>query len=876
MFVTLCLEPLNVAIATLCLCGLLYCTWRYCDDYYSSIYGLPPRDYRHKVYQWKRRNVDHLGHGCDLTGMHFSKSEFGFIRTAFRRITVPDLSTLRTQLDSNHPHTVLATFRQSAHRQLMDMVERCGMDVYELSHSRRSSARGYHGIYTIRDLDYDQTNDPIKNTDVLVGVDVDYYLDIHMWARNMQPILLYTFAPVTPTGVTAECEWVVDSGNAEFTVRGGGIYKHALWNFGGDSVIFKYKDWYYCYLLDVKRYSDTHQIVCLTPMAVYWGIKPNDRVMSRLQANLVVSASRVVGYVHGITIDIPRDTYNAIKIRLAVSSKPCIADIEAVLRMCKVSQQYEQAAALYSLFQSGGLITPSVGYTFYVSQDRLLLDHTPKPSCIAACPAVLDLGNSPDKNVSNAAYAEIARHRDIINVVIPPPIYDKWANEFVFLTVDSTATPVSISEVMESQTSSNQKLRHVKFKDEPLPSKTIVSAFMKSESYVGEKAPRNISNVNPRVNLELARYTQGIKPLLKTHHWYAPGCTPAQIELAVHRVCNTMNVVETDYSKFDGTISSWLRRSVEFKIFERAYLGYADSEVLDLLNREIDASAYTSAGKYDVVGSRLSGSSVTTEGNTLINAFVAYCANRLTGKGRKRAFDELGLYFGDDGISSAIKVGERYALEIAAEQLGLSLKCKPIFNDVTFLGRVYPHIRLSHENMQDPIRVLSKVNLCVNSNFGKDILLQRKIKGLLVTDSQTPLIGNILRCLLRLYCHELGDDDILYPYLVDSNNSWTQVSGETSNYAIKYICSVLCLSQDLFNRLDKQFCDCVTTDMMPAIPITRDYTTNGRCWRTSVNPITLSKLEPSTKLSKNGSKEDSKYHRYSPSPPKFAEAQCVG
>ena len=181
-----------------------------------------------------------------------------------------------------------------------------------------------------------------------------------------------------------------------------------------------------------------------------------------------------------------------------------------------------------------------------------------------------------------------------------------------------------------------------------------MDSFQKKEPYTKYNWPRNISTVPTDHTIRLSTYTYALKQdRLKKCDWYLPCLTPIEISNKFHLFCQTHEKVdETDHDKFDGRISRWIRLNVEHPIYHRHFRREFSKELGDLLARELGAPGRTKNGvKYEPECSRLSGSPLTTDGNTIINAFVGYCCGRMRGMTPVQAWQEIGLCYGDDGLS---------------------------------------------------------------------------------------------------------------------------------------------------------------------------------------------------------------------------------
>lgn len=307
--------------------------------------------------------------------------------------------------------------------------------------------------------------------------------------------------------------------------------------------------------------------------------------------------------------------------------------------------------------------------------------------------------------------------------------------------------PWSVAQVIDKQDGALQRVRSKKVRQwiGYLPSFTV-KAFQKKESYQKFTDPRNISTVHTSHILEASCYTYPFKKyVLQRFCRFMPGSKPADIEDRMMCVCGPVDVVlETDYTRLDGTISRWLSENVQ----DACYLRYFgdDPQLIDILNRQRLGRGVTQYGvKYEPECSRLSGSPFTTDGNTLICGFVAYVTYREAGFSAAQSINMPALLYGDDGVIGGL---EASTMERVAKDFGLKLKCQVRHHGepVGFVGRIFQDPWTTASSYQDPVRTMSKIHTTTsNPQVVPDRLaLSWKAIAYLVTDSKTPLI--------RAYC----------------------------------------------------------------------------------------------------------------------------
>lgn len=324
--------------------------------------------------------------------------------------------------------------------------------------------------------------------------------------------------------------------------------------------------------------------------------------------------------------------------------------------------------------------------------------------------------------------------------------------------------PEHMSVVDAHQSLPNQRARREREDKHADTPKNKVKSFQKNEAYGKPSDPRNISTMSTSHTRNLSCYAYAASdhfkrlfgPKGRQGKWMLPGSKPIDIADAVHAFVYRQRgeVIETDYSRFDGTISIFLREQVEFAALRMLFAKNYRNELDRLFAAEINQTATTMHGvKYDTGGSRLSGSPLTTIGNTLINAFIAYCGLRLTGRDAKTAMRMIGPKYGDDGIDLACK-----GIKQAADLCGLTMKIIEPSSPgrVGFLGRVFPDARHYNTSYFDILRALKKIPVVTNSGVPTMVGLARKVAGYLATDPHTPILSAYCRALQRVYKLDSG------------------------------------------------------------------------------------------------------------------------
>lgn len=725
-----------------------------------------------------------------------------------------------------HPHPQSAASRTGASRAMSEFIRLHGCEEYVVSLSTRDEGEeGLHELVQPKDILHAPVCYDILRHHVIKMVDVDYYVDMHKWLGYGRPILLYTFNPTEVAYSGPEYEYHVTGEGVEMQVRGGTSYNHKLWDYNTDYVLTR-KGWFNWVVssVDARKVDEHHMAICLVPIAEvpFWGwflplsvlkrrsfTKSDKVVATRFQANGVDTTSlKMLSKTTHVTL--PTEYYEAALVRLCEAKKPVISDIERYLVKAKHPNPPVGAAILFEvILNCPNLISwwktseasaakgpvdkshqrvpnryqSTVGL---VTEDGKEIGRSLAPS-IVTHPDVI-----PNRSYNNDLASITGRVRNQLNFVDPPQRYNKWVGEFITELIPNPhrGSPLDVEDVIEIQDRVTQRARSEKERPWMMADPAInLRSFMKGESYAKVSDPRNITTVGTEHTLRLSAFTYAFKKDVLLHRkWYAPGKTPREISNRIVEICGFDQVTEGDFSRFDGTISLWLRQQLE----QAAYLRWVNHDDLPLLktllNNEIGEKAWTSEGlPYEPQHSRLSGSPLTTDANTIICAFVAYAAAREGGLSHQTAWDLLGIFGGDDSLSP---IKGQY-LERAAKNLGMKLKAvrRHAGDIVTFLGRVFPEaFNGGIGSVQDPMRTWRKLPYSFAPIYVSDEqALADKATGLLALDANAPVTSTWCRKVLELGNVEghITDDCPWYARMAAVHgDSWPQCEWDSAIDAV--------------------------------------------------------------------------------------------
>lgn len=677
------------------------------------------------------------------------------------------LSSMR--IEPRHPHPTAAMERSAAVKCIHTWVHRMGYKVYAISpsaremHSADASCRQY---FWAKDLLLPERIDGLSEDHVITMIDVDYYVDMNAVLELARPVILYTFIPENAAGQHDEFAYRFDGDKLHYVVSGGLNINHELWDYDRDSVLVedRRRHVFIYYELLSYRVSPCHYIIAfipgwiarsitahranLTPMPLM-RLKPNQHrvtmVPSRTDRGKMSLAFQ--GYMLYQTVEMYLEGVIMAAQRLTVTKLPKVSQVADMARFL----EREHIVPLEKASLAASLLVARYGKS--QPEDDSLADQYDfgdgYPVGQKLHPALVEYPAVIPTRCPEAEMVTIAER-----VELPPALkaapgvaarYLDYAEELIRFLVPCAhkGCPLELEEVVEAQEKPRQKERNretLPF----LPSLRMptfsVKAFQKAETYNSPKAPRNISTVPPAHNLILSSFTRAMKLDLKHNKPFGPGKTPDEI---TEIVCSLSGpLLARDFSTFDGTVNGFLNNVVlemcQYWCAPRYWSSFRHA-----LMTEHKAKGKTATGiKYHIGQTRVTGSPVTADHNTLINMFVSYTVWREMGRSPRHAYDSLGLYYGDDSIEKSPDLSVH---QCVIENLGLIAKPEiiPLGDPVPFLGRFFR----TGASIADPLRTLGKLHISV-SPLPKLQAAANKACGYAVSDAMTPIIGVWARTIL--------------------------------------------------------------------------------------------------------------------------------
>lgn len=687
----------------------------------------------------------------------------------------------------NHTHPESAKARNDSASFMELFALRIGKGAYFVQESAADVRRGRRGCRTFhwsKDANVAfQDFDPDDN-DILCIVDVDMYLDMpSLLSSNLKPVVLSTFQPRAVADVAPEYSFTFDDkSEVIYKVSGGATYHHPVWNYGLDTTCAITRKWLIfeevvTYNVDRRQLAKHHQIVLLTPVSRFilpFGIarmclqaprlkrlnvieRCEDenflRMEVRDQSGVVKSTGKPGMYLSANIPAVDDDTLSIMSSLGRTALAP--AQVKQVLDTVE-----QGAASLLTSYhrkaspRQSDVVYPVADSIFRYQDSVKEYDPDARNPLIPFMSPLVPGCFSPDRCLNNDKAAvrgrvEEVRARDIQLT----PRMTEFIAEFSELLIPEPHLhhPVDQDELYQRQCRPSQKA--ILDKAGEMSAVSVdkpCSTFQKAEAYGKVTDPRIITTI-PGVNKRnYSRYVYSFTEAMRATDWYAFGKTPATISERVTRLCQrATKIVCTDLSRFDGRVSV-VHRTLEHVCMLRWFAQDYAEELDELMASQQNQQAYTEHGyKYDTLLIRLSGSPETADFNSLDNAFMDFVTKRRMGLSPQDAWQSLGIYGGDDGLSADSKP-DTY-VSVCAE-MGQVLEIDEFSRGqvgVNFLARFYgPNVWWGcQDSICDVKRQLAKFHVTVSlpptitpmHKFGEKAL------SFLYTDFNTPIIGDIAR-----------------------------------------------------------------------------------------------------------------------------------
>jgi len=131
---------------------------------------------------------------------------------------------------TDNGHALSGALRDSARELVEHHLMAKGLVKHEINPSTYASPDTMHHMHVAPgDLGRRHQVDPVPPGSVIVAFDVDHFLpDVSVLLEHMNPIILYTFNPITVSGNDGDCHFTIVDNTVSYAVGGGGLWQHKV------------------------------------------------------------------------------------------------------------------------------------------------------------------------------------------------------------------------------------------------------------------------------------------------------------------------------------------------------------------------------------------------------------------------------------------------------------------------------------------------------------------------------------------------------------------------------------------------------------------------------------------------------------------------
>lgn len=702
----------------------------------------------------------------------FSSKIYDDSRSVFSDCVAMDRH-VASRLQKGHTHPASQALRAKANRIIDLFGSRLGMTVFSVSKSK-SDRLGNRPLLAAKD--FAMPFDGKSSSGIVKLVDVDYYVNPKRYIDE-HPLLIYTFTPRYICGSTTDGCYTFLGDTVVVRHDGGSEYRHELWDYDTDCLVFDY--WWGSVIALVERHmlSSDRSVYYVNPIRRVYGplgwLVPGKRLTRRRVkfGNIIYSKTYMNGRVeHSISregdytsAEIPDSAFVTAYLRFTNAVKPNMGDIERVLTACGVSQSHVAGALVFAAFSDPEFRKLMVNtevrsnayreYNYQTLYPLVLEDGVDTMRQI--CEPYFYDGVSAKRSYNNDNSCIQGRVKDVENTATVPRDCMEYAMEFVNQVIgdkDSKLVPYDFDYIYNKWNRPSQRRILDSVAMFLNIGKAVVKSFQKAESYAKITHPRNISTLPPDHNVRLGQFSYALSDsVLKNVHWYGFGKHPTELaRRVVMKSVGTSFVVPSDVSRMDGSTGAFNEFCCQMLV-ERLFAGPYKKEARILCQAEENIKARTKHGLvYYPKNNTLSGSSRTSWRNTFLNAKMTYCALRRSGFNQQESWDKLGIYAGDDGLTWDINPE---ILSGTFKAFGLTLKAETVARNspVPFLGRYFLDPWVVPDTIADVPRQLRKLHLSATpKDVPAEVVMLRRAEAYLVTDANTPVLSDWARAIVRI------------------------------------------------------------------------------------------------------------------------------
>jgi len=698
------------------------------------------------------------------------------VRKTFQDEALPSVRVIE-----QHSHGESAAARSSGRVFSTKIAEKLGVPAYSY---QMSSSDQYHKVSGYRDwrwskdIPVEPRNDP--ETGLSYMIDVDYYMEMGDYlAGRSEPSIVYTTQPSVVAKSTGDSVHYFDNENNLIThVSGGAVYMHQIWDYTCDSFIavkrlFGIPVSVTHYLVDHRQVTSERKMVLFTPTGTWtgfsswfamWWIRGTE--LSPLKPVTNGWATLYKQTKQGLFVSVGRaGTYGEATVPVATLERMFASD-----RLSKQSANVGSIASWAESDRNVGVILADyirenkgikapyvanieegvINYTADLKQDG-----ESKDTIAPFMPAIVAGGCfAPGQDKATTTWGVESRVTNLKQVrsLELSNQQKKLARVFVSKVVgNAKLSVVEYDDVYDNQQRRQQRAILEEASNVGEVVDDTIKSFMKREAYAKVGTPRVISTLPGLTKLEYSRYTLAASKHIKKFNWYAFR-KPTEIAERVSEIVSAASMVaETDFSRMDGHVTQEVRELIEEPIMIGLF--GEDKEMLKWMREQYNKPGALNGKNYETGFARASGSPETSLFNTILTAFISFCAMCELGMSFDKAWEALGVYGGDDGL---VAIPDRFtaeqadkAYQRAARNWGqvLKLDFKKRGEPVQFLARFYGTAWSGgRDSMSDVKRQLVKFHTTIALNgMTATQKMADKARALLLTDKNTPILGSLAK-----------------------------------------------------------------------------------------------------------------------------------
>jgi hypothetical protein len=662
----------------------------------------------------------------------------------------------------------------------------------------------------LRNFEEKEPYDPDETDTVFTMVDVDYYADMAYWLDHMRPMLLYSMAPVSASSQdNCSSSFTFENDHLAFQSHGGYCTRHAIWNYGADycrSIYAGRVSWYRVirYALPASRVVIALAPVVQMPERYSWmsWMAPrhdlcrhvfthkgegNSWTAFRFWTSKGLMVSVAASGPDSCAVTVPWDKFSEVIDTMRVLGGARVPEHTVheicgprAFLLCKYAADYIKFQhRLDNIHRGIDTVTSAPD----------LDSHGPCP-----CPNCVDpKQRGPNDSVHlKCGEHDSVKEKDTVTLAAPSCMVDKVGATAVAVAPirdKGAAKEASQGRVLKPQADAaarvkpamvrpyveafirclmlrlrkvdpyneEQVLARVKpsvrdataagFAERLTDAAKRTQAFIKAETYPERKSPRLITPLNAALQARMYKYAYALQDALHEETWFAFGTSlPSLAKRIADKSRDAYCVIETDYSKYDGTITR-MAREIERKVYEAYFPGHR-AELAELAKWQQHVKVSVKGVHYDSGFSRSSGAPDTCLMNSILNLFSLFLCIGTDAFSSAVVGGDDGVIFVPESKKKLIVDGDCPALRAASASVGFDIKCsvKRRTDTFSFLARRFsfgcPH------SICQPDRLLPKLHILAHPNIPAKFLKARyrmKLDSLMLSDANTPVVGDVLR-----------------------------------------------------------------------------------------------------------------------------------